>query len=226
MWMRRVVGLGLGAVLGGTGGFLWMTLTEPESSAEPTPQLVCPDIQALSERTNEVVTELRTIEAQIQRLRWARAAAIGRQRMWPDDPPEPLREDVLRQHLERVLEAEETTLERLDCAAYPCVAILNMPVADEELELIEDDDGRANLSGALRAVIASGEYEVLPLHYSGRLSDDGETATYSVTWLSGEDYRSAKTESLESRQMDGTMFEAIAGRADALLEEWVSGGAK
>ena len=114
------------------------------------------------------------------------------------------------------------TLERLDCAAYPCVAVLSWEVPEIERDLVDAGDGEANLSGALMARLMDGDYGSLPIFYTGRLvGDDLDASVHAFAWLDPQDYSDAKNSEPEQALVDGTVIDAAEGRTEEVFQTWL-----
>jgi hypothetical protein len=222
MWVRIGVAVALGAVLGAGLGLVRAANTVPPTPPAPPP--TCPDRLAEAQVAVEQARQvLARTEATLLATRKQRATRRGMERPWPEAPPPELTPVAVQAHLEEALEGLPGTLERVDCEAYPCVGVVRWEVPEEELDLVDDGDGRANLSGALMARLSTGPYGRMPFFFEGRLLDeDATTSAHAVSWLDREDVRRAKQADPEQAAVEGTVVDEARGRTTRVLEDWLS----
>lgn len=220
MWVRAGIGLATGVVIGAISG--WVVAREETVELPAPPVAPCEDeLQEASNEVQRLADEARNLSRQVDHSRRRHAGVRGMERPFPDEPPPALTADAIEAHLDEVLAGSSATLEELDCAAYPCVAVMRWEVPEIERDLVDAGDGYANLSGALLARLAQGPYQGLPHFESGRLLDGVEESVHAFAWIDPADYREAKQGDPDEVAVEGSVVDAAQGRTERVLERWL-----
>jgi anti-sigma factor RsiW len=97
---------------------------------------------ALEQRVEELQAELAAIEGELQTERFGAAVARGQLKAeqgevseWPDEVPDALREETIREQLvERLAGLEGFDVEEVDCYEFPCVVALRYDGDDDSMD--------------------------------------------------------------------------------------------
>jgi len=225
--MRPVL-LGVALVAGGlSGGLAWSAMRAPAPTPEVVASRTCErDRQEARSRLAFLRSEVERAGVEVGAARRLRAARLGSTLPWPDPVPPQLTPEAVRAHVEDALEGTRARLLDVNCAAYPCVAVLSTghdPAIDFRF-VKSPVEGEANLPGDILARLRADEYDSFPLFETGRLAGAAsvnEPTLHAVLFFSPSDAEASERPADPALvEQDGTRLDQIQGRLLQQISEW------